>query len=262
MQIPKMTRMPIFAALVMLAGSLWAEPDAADSQDAATPLKVLIVTGGCCHDYAFQSGAMIDAIGRETRADFTVVQAGGDGSDAQIALYEDPGWAGPYDVVIHNECFGDTADADYIRKITAAHRAGTPAVVVHCAMHTYREAESDDWREFLGVTSHYHEHQSRYPVNAVDPEHPVMRGLPVEWVTPMDELYIVEKLWPGATVLATSRSEKTGDVQPVVWTNDYHGTRVFGTTYGHGNDTFRDPVFLRILVRGLLWAAGEQQAEG
>jgi type 1 glutamine amidotransferase len=82
-----------------------------------------------------------------------------------------------------------------------------------------------------------------------------MKDVPKDYKTPMDELYIVEKIWPNTKVLATSVSEKTGDVQPVFWTNQYGKGRVFGTTYGHSNDTFGDPVFLKTLVRGILWAA-------
>jgi type 1 glutamine amidotransferase len=73
----------------------------------------------------------------------------------------------------------------------------------------------------------------------------------------MDELYILEKVWPGTKALATSVSEKTGQEQPVVWVNQYHGVRVFGTTYGHSDDTFRDPVFLNLLARGVVWAGGK-----
>ncbi len=84
-----------------------------------------------------------------------------------------------------------------------------------------------------------------------------MRGFPENWVTPKDELYVIEKLWPGAQALATSVSEKSGQAQPCVWVNDYHGTRVFGTTYGHSDDTFRDPVFINLLARGVVWSAGK-----
>jgi type 1 glutamine amidotransferase len=219
------------------------------------PLQVLLITGGCCHNYPFQAGALTNAVAKRADVQFTVVNEGGTGTRGQIALYDQPDWAARYDVVVHNECFADTADAAYIRRITAAHQAGKPAVVVHCAMHTYRAAAFDDWREFLGVTSRYHDHQSRYPVKIVAPEHPVMQGFPTTWTTAMDELYIIEKLWPGAKALATSVSEKSGQSQPVVWVNDYRGTRVFGTTYGHSDDTFRDPNFLELLARGLVWAA-------
>ena len=54
-----------------------------------------------------------------------VVHEGGNGTDAQIDLYKDPDWAEGYDVVIHNECFANTADPDYIRRITGPHHAGT-----------------------------------------------------------------------------------------------------------------------------------------
>jgi len=43
----------------------------------------------------------------------------------------------------------------------------------------------------------------------------------------------------------------------VAWTNQYGKARVFGTTYGHSDATFSDPVFLKLVARGLLWASGE-----
>ncbi len=225
--------------------------------EASQPLKLLLVTGGCCHNYRFQALAMQEAVkDAGIEAQWTVVNEGGTGTDAQIDLYNDPGWAKGFDVVIHNECFANTSDADYIRKITTAHAEGANAVVIHCAMHTYRSAEIDDWREFLGVTSRRHEHQSRYGVDVVATDHPIMQGFPSGQKTEMDELYVIEKVWPATTVLATSTSEKTGEKQAVYWTNQYGKARVFGTTYGHSEDTFRDPVFLRTLIRGTLWAAG------
>ncbi|MFN7795603.1 MAG: ThuA domain-containing protein, partial [Planctomycetota bacterium] len=101
-----------------------------------------------------------------------------------------------------------------------------------------------------------HEHQSRYPVEVVQKDNPITKAIPADYKTPMDELYIVEKIWPNTKVLATTKSEKTGEVQPVFWTNQFGKGRVFGTTYGHSNDTFTDEVFLTTLIRGIVWAAG------
>jgi type 1 glutamine amidotransferase len=123
-------------------------------------------------------------------------------------------------------------------------------------MHSYRAATIDDWREFLGATSRRHDHQSQYPVRVVARDHAALRGFPESWTTPMDELYVIEKLWPTAKALALSKSEKDGHDYPVIWVNDYHGARVFGTTYGHSNATWHDPVFVNYVVTGLLWAAG------
>jgi uncharacterized protein len=222
--------------------------------------KALLITGGCCHNYKFQSQALTEGIAKSVKVAWTVVNEGGTGTRAELALYSNPDWAKGYDVVVHNECFADTRSEEYIRKIVAAHRAGVPAMVIHCAMHTYRAATFDDWREFLGVTSRHHDHQSRYPVKIVAPDHPIMKRFATDWVTPMDELYVIEKLWPNATSLATSKSERDGKEHPVVWVNHFDGkVRVFGTTYGHSDDTFRDPVFIDLLTRGFKWAvAGEK----
>jgi type 1 glutamine amidotransferase len=124
-------------------------------------------------------------------------------------------------------------------------------------MHTYRAATIDDWREFLGVTSRRHEHQSHYKVDVVAKDHPIMKGFPDGHITALDELYVIEKVWPNTQVLATSASEKTGDANPVFWTNHYGKARVFGTTYGHSNETFEDEAFLNVLTQGTLWAAGK-----
>ncbi len=248
------------ALLLCVLGTLPIE--AADKKSPAKPLKALLITGGCCHNYIFQSEALTKGVSQTVNADWTVVNDGGTGTRGMIKLYDDPQWARKFDVVVHNECFANTTDPEYIRKITKAHKAGTPAIVIHCAMHTYRAAEIDDWRQFLGVTSKRHDHQAEYPVKKVLPKHPIMKGFPETWVTPKDELYIIEKMWPNAKALASSVSEKDGKEHPVIWTNRYGKARVFGTTYGHSDATFEDPVFINVIARGMLWATGNLGGNG
>jgi uncharacterized protein len=231
------------------------EPVFAAEAQSKKPLHVLLITGGCCHNYKLQTQALKEAVAKMAQADWTVVNEGGTGTKAQISLYENPEWPKGFDVVLHNECFADTTDHEYIRRITQAHKAGVPAVVIHCAMHTYRATDIDDWREFLGVTSRRHDQQGRYPVKKAEPQHSIVKGMPDLWVTPLDELYVIEKLWPNAKALATSVSEQDGKTYPVAWINQYGKARVFGTTFGHSDDTFRDPVFLTCVSRAVLWAA-------
>lgn len=243
--------------LALLLISLLLTAPALSGRAAETePLRALLITGGCCHNYPLQTQQLTNAMAKLAAVEWTVVMDGGNGTWAEISLYSDPNWAKGYDVVIHNECFADTTNQVYLRKITTAHHAGVPAVVIHCAMHTYRSAEIDDWREFLGVTSKRHDHQSKYPVKLVAPAHPILKGIAPHWVTPMDELYIVEKLWPNAKALASSVSEKDGKTYPVAWINQYGKARVFGTTYGHSDDAWRDENFLKLVSQGTLWAAG------
>lgn len=219
-------------------------------------IKALLITGGCCHDYTFQAEALTKGLSERAPIEWTIRHEGGDLKDFKSDAYNDPNWAAAYDVVVHNECFAFTDDAEYISKIVDAHKAGVPAVVIHCAMHTYRDAKTDEWREFLGVTTRKHDHQSLYPVTVEQADHPIMEGFPEEWVSPMDELYIIDKLWPTATSLATGVSENTGESHPVFWINEYGAARVFGTTFGHTNETIENPDFQDIVARGLLWSVG------
>ena len=230
--------------------------------DSTKPLRVLLITGGCCHDYAHQARRLVEGSTERAHVEWTVEHDPRRGTKGKIDLYDDPKWAEAYDVVVHNECFAGTSDPEYIRKITSAHKAGAPAVVVHCAMHTYRGTKIDDWREFLGVTSRRHEHQSEYPIDVTEPDHPVMADFPKDWKSPKDELYVIEKVWPKTTVLATAKSERSGKSHAAFWVNQYGKARVFGTTFGHGNVTFDDAVFLDTVTRGLLWAAGKLGEDG
>ncbi len=242
-------------ACLILITAVIAQPTFADDPKPGA-LNILLVTGGCCHDYDFQTKAMQLAFKeRGFNANWTVVNQGGKGTKAQIDLYKNPDWSKGFDVVIHNECFAGTDNAEYIRSITKAHHDGVNAVVIHCAMHSYRSAKIDDWREFLGVTSRRHEHQSNYAVNVKAKDNAIMAGYPDGKKSAKDELYVIEKLWPNTTVLATSTSEKTKKEHAVFWTNKYGKARVFGTTYGHSNETFEDKSFLNTLVLGTVWAA-------
>ena len=229
----------------------------AQAEDKQKSIRALLVTGGCCHNYKYQSKALIEGVAKDAKVDWKVVNEGGSGTSAKITFYDDPNWAKEFDVVVHNECFANTVDEKYIRKITSVHKAGVPAVVIHCAMHTYRAAKIDDWRKFLGVTSRRHDHQSRYPVKKVLPNHPILKGMPDNWITPKDELYIIEKMWPSAQSLAKSKSERDGKEHSVAWTNQYGEAKIFGTTYGHSDATFDDPVFQKMIARGMLWVCGK-----
>jgi type 1 glutamine amidotransferase len=54
--------------------------------------------------------------------------------------------------------------------------------------------------------------------------------------------------------LATAVSPEDKQEYPLVWVSEYGGTRVFGTTLGHGSETWADPVFQDLLARGFKWA--------
>lgn len=219
----------------------------------AKAIRALLVTGGCCHDYDRQKKILSEGIAARAPVEFTIVHQGGTATNSRIALYEKEDWAKGYDVVIHNECFSDIPDPTWTARILKPHREGLPAVVVHCAMHCYRD-KTDEWFKFLGVTSHRHGAHYAFEVQNVAKEHPVMKGFPEKWMTPKGELYQIVKLWETATPLGRAISRETKNAEPCIWTNMYNGnTRVFGTTVGHYSEEMEDPVFLNYVTRGLLW---------
>lgn len=241
------------ATVLLLAASLVA----GGQQAPETPrVKALLISSGAFHDYLHQSRVFVEAIGAAVPVDWTIaLQGSRNGTTTRYPVYDRPDWASGFDIVVHNECSADVGDPDFIRRITGAHRlGGVPAMVIHCAMHSYRSAAVDDWREFLGVTSRVHTPQFRIPVRWNDD--PIVGGLPAGWVTPMDELYVIEKVWPGARALATAVDYRDQQAYPVAWVHEAGGVRVFGTTLGHGNATWDDPVYQQLLVRGFRWAVG------
>jgi type 1 glutamine amidotransferase len=229
------------------------------------PIRALLVTGGCCHDYYHQSRSLTSAVRARANVDWTVVHEGNNSTNHKARIYDVDGWESMFDIVVHNECFAKVTDEAWIKRITAAHATGTPAVVIHCAMHTYRDIKDDEWRKFLGVTSKRHEHKSNKKVKNVKPDHPIMKGFGAEWTSPIDELYIVEKVWPTATVLAYGVSDgknSAGEEHAGFWINQYKKAKVFGTTFGHSNETFDDPIFQDTVTRGLLWACDKLDDDG
>lgn len=261
----------------------------APAADAVKPLRVLLVAGGCCHDYATQTRILEQGIEARVRADVEVVFNPDKSTKATFEIYGKPDWASGYDVVIHDECSADVTDPAYVERILAAHRRGTPAVNLHCAMHSYRwgdfrqavaaGAENGGWFEMLGLQSTGHGPQQPIEIVFADRAHPVVQSL-TDWKTVNEELYNNIQVLPTAKVLATGRQlvppkpKKDEPADPaakpteanavVAWTNEYgpNKTRIFSTTLGHNNDTVADDRYLDLVTRGLLWAAGKLGDDG
>jgi len=247
--------------------------------DAPAPLRVLIVTGGCCHDYATQH--QLIGKGLEARANVVVTHAhsASKGTDVTFDIYRKEGWWKDFDVVVHDECAADVTDRAYVANILAAHRAGVPAVNLHCAMHSYRwgnygqpaRAGDDNagWFEFLGLQSSAHGPQLPIEVTYTDPSHPITTGL-AGWTTIREELYNNVSILGGQPLakgrqLVPQKDGKDKAVETVVaWTNLYgpKRTRVFSTTLGHNNETVADARYLDLVARGVLWSAGKLGDDG
>jgi len=149
--------------------------------------------------------------------------------------------------------------------------AGKPLVAIRTSSHAFvlrdRKQPPDgcsQWPEFdrevLGGNYHDH-HNNKLPS---DPKtyvwaersaqaHPILAGVPRGEINVRSWLYKVQPLATSARVLMMGRVEGRLPHEPVAWTNEHHGGRVFYTSLGHQDD-FEQPAFRRMLTNGIFWA--------
>ena len=259
------TKMNIVA--LALAGFAFVQSVSAETK----PLKVMLITGGCCHDYKTQTELLKKGIEERIQAEVVQIHVDDKTTKPALPIFGNPDYAAGFDVVIHDECAAGITDPVVIAGVLKPHVDGTPAVNLHCAMHSYRfgdfkqkvepTADNGKWFEFLGLQSTGHGPQKPIDIAFVDKEHHITKTL-ADWTTINEELYNNIAIHEGAHVLAKG---KQGNQETVVaWTNLYGAkkTRVFGTTIGHNNDTVGDARYLDLVTRGLLWACGKIDEKG
>jgi len=219
------------------------------------PIRALLVCGGCCHDYTRQKQIISRGVSARANVVWTLVQQGGTATDSYIPLYRDKNWSDGFDIVIHNECFSNANKKEWVENIVRPHREGLPAMLIHCAMHSYRTGDNT-WFEFVGMQSPGHGPHYSYTVENVKPDHPIMKGFGDTFIAPKGELYHSIKLFDTATVLGHAKRKSDGQPQVCVWTNQYGKGKVFATTVGHYNETLAEPQWLDMFTRGMLWSVG------
>ncbi len=257
----------VLSTLVLQGGTII---QAQQSKTGTAPIRALLITGGCCHDYDAQKDILMDGVSERANVVWDMVYEQFSGKEHQIGIYKHKDWAKGYDVIVHNECYGRVADDDFVNAMVKGHTDhGVGVVVLHCSIHSYREAKTDEYRKLIGVSSFNHGKKSPIIVTKQNRTHPVIRAVPDNWVTPEGELYNTNskahpdaKIWRSATPLAEGKIPTTEAAQTCIWVNEYKGCKTFGTTIGHHNITMMDPVYLDLVTRGLLWTCGKLQDNG
>jgi type 1 glutamine amidotransferase len=244
------------------------------------PLRVLLVTGGCCHDYEKQHLILGEGLSARANVEVQFAHNPDKTTKATFDLYKNADWAKPFDVVIHDECSADVTDKDYVGNIINAHKNGTPAVNLHCAMHSYRWGnyqepvkpgdDNSHWYEMLGLQSTRHDWKKPITITFVDDACPIVKGM-TAWTTVDEELYNnvsilgAHAVAKGKQIQKDKATKTEHEVENIVaWTNEFgpNKTKIFSTTIGHTNETVADARYLDMVSRAVLWAAGKLDAEG
>ena len=262
----------LFAALV-LAGSLL--------PGQAAPLRALIIDGQNNHDWKATTPVLKKAL--EETGLFTVEVATAPGeNNASLAAFK-PDFA-KYKVIVMN--YNGAMWSEATRKAFEDYVSGGGGLVVmHAADNSFaswpaynemiavggwdRDEKSGPylrWREGKQVLDDkpgpagHHGSQHPFVVETRAPKHPIMAGLPKQWLHASDELYdFMRGPAKNATILATAFADPkfggSGEHEAQLLVTSFGKGRVFHTMIGHGPEAMKCVGFIVTLQRGAEWAA-------
>ena len=212
--------------------------------------KVLIVGGGSAHDFGkFFGGtdaATLDAAGFSVNYTEDRDQAAAELAGADVAV-----------ISVNRQFFDTPAWRKALFDFAAA---GKGLVMLHPGT-WYGFA---NWPELnatiVGGGARGHDRIAAFSVNALKPEHPVMKGVPVTFQVE-DELYYLnaepDKVPAGTAaidVLAeTSPSVRFKKPHPAVWVTSHSTARIVGISLGHDQRTHDADAFKTLLVNAVRW---------
>jgi hypothetical protein len=267
--------MKLIPSLLLCVGLFTASAHA----ESPKPIRILLITGGCCHDYAKQKDILKEGIEKRLNAEVVQVHTDDKSVKPPLPIFGNPDYAKGFDLVIHDECAAGVNDEAVVRGVLKPHDEGIPGVNLHCAMHCYRIGNAGDpvelgtphglWFEYLGLQSTGHGPQEPIAITHIDKNSALSKSLP-DWSTVKEELYNNIRVFDTATPVARGKqitkakdgTEKESDVV-VAWTNMHKSkTRVFSTTIGHNNATVEDERYLDLVTRGVLWATDKLNPDG
>lgn len=249
----------------------------------AEPVEVLYITHlpGRYHDYKAQMEAFKKHVPRFTEVEVTY-RAGN--HDETVAFLKQPDFARDHDIIIYNLCMAHSYDTDQAyNMIVQTTEKGKPAILLHCAMHTFwatfgkpgsREAENTprlktewrakhprldfpDWSAFSGLDTKRHDKQRELKVFRAKPVHPIVKDFQSEWTIKKDELYVNMDFKSTATPVLKARSVQDKKEHVLAWVNQAGKGKVFGITLGHGMETFSDPDYHRVLANAIEFLTGK-----
>ena len=144
-------------------------------------------------------------------------------------------------------------DGEELERFKAYCAAGGPIVGVRTASHAFQ-----NWLAFDGevLGGNYQMHwrhgpRARARFEPGSEGHPLLEG--VAELSSAGSLYRNTPIAPDTSLLMSASTDEHDE--PVTWTRNHAGGRVFYTSLGHQED-FEEPSFLRLLANAVLWCGG------
>jgi len=166
-----------------------------------------------------------------------------------------------YKVVVFLNTTGDVLNKQQQNDFERFIQAGGGYVGVHAAADT-----EYNWPWYGKLAGAYFESHPNNPnvrtatFNIIDDQHLATDSLPERWER-TDEFYNYKDINENLNVLitideSTYEGGTNGDFHPMSWYHEYDGGRAFYTAMGHTDESYQEPLFLKHLAGGLLYALG------
>lgn len=241
-------------ALGLLAiGLAWAATPTADA--AEQKIRVLLTVGGHGYEEA-PFYAMFDSL------------PGVQWTKAELPKQADllrPGLQEKYDVLVMYDMVGaiqPEQQAGFVELL----KVGIGVVSLHHNLGAH--AKWDEFRRIIGgkfiladttldgkpYKKSTWDHDQDVKVMVADKEHPITKGLD-EFVI-HDEVYGGYWVSPTVHVLLKTDHPKNRP-GPLAWVSQYANSRVFYLMLGHDSQAWKNPMYPKLLERGIRWAAGK-----
>lgn len=164
-----------------------------------------------------------------------------------------------FDVIIFLNTSGNILNSEQQNAFEKFFKSGKGFVGIHSATDT--EYEWEWYGKMLGTYFTDHPEVQEAVVKIVDKDHISTSHLPEEWLR-KDEWYnFSPKLSPEIKIVAvvdesTYEGGKYGKDHPFCWTHEFERGRAWYTAGGHLDEHYSDPLFVKHLLGGILFAAG------
>jgi type 1 glutamine amidotransferase len=170
-----------------------------------------------------------------------------------------------FDAIVFLSTTGKPLDAEEGKALQGFIHSGGGFVGVHAAADSLY-----DWPwygQLVGAFFLQHPAQQDAVVNIEDTAHPSTSFLPNPWKR-RDEWYDYKQS-PRANVHVLASLDnssytgsKMGSDHPITWCHDFEGGRSWYTGMGHTQESWRDPMFLKMIAEGIEWSCEKSKRVG
>ncbi|MBV7339726.1 ThuA domain-containing protein [Chloroflexi bacterium TSY] len=110
------------------------------------------------------------------------------------------------------------------------------------------------WADLVGIQDRQfgYDMNQNLPIEITDVVHPITQDL-ASWQM-VDETYKMESAGNDSHILLTT--DHPTSMHTLGWTRKFRQSRVFCFQSGHDNQTYVNPSFRKVLLRGIQWCAG------